>query len=637
MTMKFSCVFVLWLLLAAIPCGLWAQTNTARVLILSPAKYFPAADISVSLKGQLETDGRYSNVVVNCKDIVCTNGYSEALLGFYFHPDFRDANLSLIRTGNWTHVVMIDKPFYSACAVEFHFEAVDHLSAVIRAAGAQPVLMMPWIETSTIQGYASSNALVREYAWRVGDGAGVTVAPAGWVWNNLPPEFKGAAPASPYGGVGINTNGSYSAACSLYTCLTGGNASNLTYSPPGLDLATRDVIAQNAYDVAIAEGSAEHYTGAFQSRAIRMWNDPGSPFRYYFIGSSTELSAAQQLDTLIAENGRTGVRQTALATNTSICFGRWNNVDGIIETNEPPYTMVAPFDRQYDTVGDGVGGARYIEDQSYTIWGQASYYGSTMIPYHLLWVKQMYDLRLPSPNFSLHAWDWQFYATASALYTLRTGGSNGVFRNNSPYQAWNSLVDGRRYCWQSGSMAWQTMWRMTTLQQAPAMDMRPYGLDRLIDAEYSVSRSAELQVGTNSTNTYCLTGITNGMYALYPVDAGTSIPQVLGFYLSVAGTNSGQVELRLDDTNGTVLAACALAATGGGHQLAGAGLPFHQRELGGRPQPGAGIQGHGTVARCGLLPLFNPGANQRGVLAEPDGRALQPVNQLVRPPCGWCG
>ena len=561
MTMKFSCVFVLWLLLAAIPCGLWAQTNTARVLILSPTKYFPAADIAATLGAQLTADGRYTNVAVVCQNIVRTNWYSEALLGFYFHPDFRDANLSLIRTGNWTHVVMIDKPFYSACAVEFHFEAVDHLAAVIRAAGAQPVLMMPWLETGAIDGYASSNALVREYAWRVGDGAGVMVAPAGWAWNNLATGDKGTIPASPNGGVGINTNGSYSAACSLYTCMTGSNAANLVYSPLGLDPATRDVIAQNAYDVAIAEASATHYSGPFQSRAIRMWEDPGATIRYAFNGTSTEGSIANQLDTIIADDGRQGVRQSSLTTNTGVYFGRAGYI-GMGDTNEPPVTMVAPFDRQDDAVGNGIAGARYIEDQSYTIWGQASYYGSTMIPYHLLWVKLMYDLRVPGPNFSIHAWDWQFYATASALYTLRTGGSNGVFRNNSPSVSWNSALEDKRYCWQTGSMAWQTMWRMTTLQQAPLLAMRPYGLDRVIDAEYPASRSAAMTSDVNASNTFCLAGITNGMSAVYPVDYGSNGPLVLGCFAFAAGTNAGQIEVRDGDTNGALLSTCNLAATG---------------------------------------------------------------------------
>lgn len=547
------------LLLVLLTCAITSsgQTNTARVLILSPQKYFAATNIASYLQAEFVADGRYTNVAVVCQDIVRTNWYSEALLGFYYHPDYRDANLSLINTGSWTHVVMIDKPFYYACAVEFHFEAVDHLANVIRAAGAQPVLMMPWIETSTINGYASSNALIREYTWRVGDGAGVTVAPAGWAWNNLATGDKGTVSASPYGGVGLNTNGSYSAACSLYTCLTGSNASNLAYSPPGLDLATRDAIAQNAYDVAIAEASATHYTGSFQSQTIRMWNDPGSNIRFIGIGSSTEGSIGNQLTTILQDNGR-----TSGGTATNIIFGRWNNLTTIADTNDLPFTMVAPFDRQYDSVGNGIAGARYIEDQSYTIWSQAAYYSSTMIPYHMLWVKLMYDLRIPAPNFSIHAWDWQFYATASALYTLRTGGSNGVYRSNSPSVAWNSEIDGKRYCWQTGSMAWETMWRMTTLQQAPPLVMRPYGLDRLVDAEYPASMSSALTTDVNASNTFCLTGLSNGMSAIYPVDYGSNGPLVLGCFACAAGTNAGEIEIRDVDTNGVLLSTCILTATG---------------------------------------------------------------------------
>jgi autotransporter-associated beta strand protein len=550
---------LLILLACAVTSSAAGQTNSARVLILNPQKYFAATNIASFLQAELEADGRYSNVVVNGKDIVCTNRYAEALLGFYYHPDYRDANLTVISTGNWTHVVMIDKPFYFACAVEFHFEAVDHLAAVIRAAGAQPVLMMPWIETSTIEDYASSNALVREYAWRVGDGAGVTVAPAGWAWNTLPSDYKGTVPASPYGGVGINTNGSYSAACSLYTCLTGSNAASLAYSPTGLDPATRDAIAQNAYDVASAEAGATHYSGAFQSRAIRMWPDPGTNIRTLGIGSSTEGSIGNQLTTILQENGR-----TAIATGTNIVFGRLGYVwpSRYYDTSVPPVVMVASFDRQYDTVGNGVAGARDIEWWSSYSWGGAVDYANMMIPYHLLWVKLMYDLRVPGPKFSVHAWDWQFYATASALYTLRTGGSNGVYRNNSPRVAWTSAIEDKRYCWQTGSMAWQTMWRMTTLQQAPSLVMRSYGLDRLIDAEYPASHSEQMTRGINASNTFCLAGITNGMYAVYPIDFGTNVPQVLGCYFSVAGTNAGQVEVHKGDTNGVLLSTCNLVSTG---------------------------------------------------------------------------
>ena len=131
-----------------------AETNTARVLILSPAQYFSTANIATNLRSQLIADGRYTTVAVAYKDTCLTNysyylngyyyqGSSEGLLGYYYYPEFRDASLNLIRTGQWTHVVMIDKPCFYACAVEFHFEAVDHLAKVIREAGAKPVLMMP--------------------------------------------------------------------------------------------------------------------------------------------------------------------------------------------------------------------------------------------------------------------------------------------------------------------------------------------------------------------------------------------------------------------------------------------------------------------------------------------------------------
>ena len=546
---------MLALLLTGFASGLLAQTNDARILILSPQKYFATTNIASCLEAELVADGRYTNVAVTCQDIVRSNTYAEALLGFCYHPDYRDANLALINTGNWTHVVMVDKPFYSACAVELHFEAVDHLSRVIRSAGAQPVLMMPWLETATVQGIASTNTLVREYTWRVGDGVGVTVAPAGSAWTNLGTEFKGSIPLSPYGGVGINENGSYSAACSLYTCLTGSNAFDLAYSPPGLTAEVRDAIASNAYAVALAEQGAVHYTGPFQSRCMKIWPAPaGSTIAVTGYGSSSEGNLANQLKTIITQCGQV----SGSASPPHIMFSRlW----GTVTNSNTEVTMAALFDKE---AAYGVAAARYVEYYSYYNWYYTSLvYSNTMIPYHLLWAKTLYDLRIPIPEDSgFHAVDWQFYAGASAMYTLRIGGSNGVYRNNSPVRFSTPDVDNKRYCWQTGTMAWQTMWQMTSLTQAPPAVVRPYGLDRMNEAEYSAARSPGCVIDTNATWTYNLAGLTNDMFAVYPVDYSTNPPLAMTFFASVAGTNGGSIEVRDNGTNGALLNTCSLSSTG---------------------------------------------------------------------------
>lgn len=572
----------LFCLVLCLAFGSELRAELCRVLVLSPSSAstgFPAADISLQLKSLLEGSGRYAEVDVTYRDITRDAAYATSLLGVAYVPPYRTDHISAIQQGGWTHVVMIDRPFCYAVAPELHYEGVNAVAKIISAAGAQPVLMMPWVDRATIDGYATSNSLVREYAYRVGDGVrdslgrSVPVVPAGVAWSTLDAASRGTVPAQPTMGVALNTNAKYSAAASLFCYLTGQNAKSVPYVPAGLSAGTRDAIADQAAAVAASEAGSVRYTGAFQSARVRFWGAPAT-LAYSAEGTSTENAIADQLKKISADDGTAFVdtngifvtNLTAGKTAAKLVFGRDSILSAVsaYDNGSPVTTMVAGFDRQADAVSTGPAAAIEAEWRSINLYKSATFGGWDFLPYHLLWVRTMYDLNIPIDSFSVHAPDWQFAATASALYTMRMGGRNGIYPAKVGYVYWSPALRTERFAWQAGQMAWRTMHEMATLQPAPAAPDRPYGLDRVIDAEYPHDASRSLTPAVHAVETFQLNGLGEGDWTSYQVDFGNSAPSAISCLAQVATAGSGAgIEVRDGSASGPLLGTLSLPSTGG--------------------------------------------------------------------------
>ncbi len=565
-----------------------ARADEVRVLVMSPgptnfAYGFPGARISDHLRELLTGSGQYSNVLVTYRSVALDASLSTSLLGAYYVPPFRTQHLAAVLSTNWTHVVMIDRPFFYAAAPELHYVGVNAWAKFISRAGAQPVLMMPWVDRATMdQNFVSvNNAQVREFAYRVGDGARdhlgqpVPVVPAGVAWSTLPATNRGALPTQPGNGVILNTNGEYTAAASLFTYLTGENAKSVNYLPPGMTETNRDAIADHVATVLSNEANAVRYTGAFENPRMKLWAGTTN-LHYSEEGTSTEVAIADQLHRMSQADGfpvfnTTGTYATNNGVNirrSNLVFGRYNflypNTITNYDLGVPPTTMLATFDRQGDTVNSGVSGASGAESELYWHYTYSLLGDYTFIPYHLFWVRTMYDLGIPIDNFNTHAPDWQFAATASAMYTLRRGGRNGVHPAVAGRAYWSPQIRTERFAWRTMQMAWETMMEMATLAPAPTHRVRALGFDRIIDAEAFHEAPGPITLVTNPLETLHLAQLQEGDWTGYDIDFGTPAPHALAFVGRLACNTAGaQIEIRHQSPTGTLFGTVTVPSTGG--------------------------------------------------------------------------
>jgi autotransporter-associated beta strand protein len=566
-----------------------ARADEVRVLVMGSGQIgfeyggFPAGRLTDHLRSLLEGSGQYSNVLVTYHNVALDSQFSTSLLGAYYVPTFRAQHLAMVQSTNWTHVVMIDRPFYYAAAPELHYVGVNAWAKFISRAGAQPVLMMAWVDRATMDFTSApvNNTQVREYAYRVGDGARdhlgnpVPVVPAGVAWSTLPATNRGTLATQPGTGVALNTNGEYTAAASLFTYLTGENAKSVSYLPPGMTTTNRDAIADHVVAVLSNEANAVRYTGAFENPRMKLWAGTTN-LHYSEEGTSTEVAIADQLQGIGEADGFPTFNTTGTyATNTGVnirrsnlVFARYNflypNTVTKYDTNIPPSTMLASFDRQGDDVTTGLAGAQQAESQLYDHYYYAMDRGYTVIPYHLLWVRTLYDLGIPIDNFNVHAPDWQFAATASALYTLRTGGRNGVHPSVAGRTTWSAQTRTERFAWRTMQMAWETMMEMATLAPAPTNRVRALGFDRIIDAEAFHEASGPMTLATNPLETLHLAQLQDGDWTGYDIDFGTPAPHALAFVGRLACNTAGaQIEIRHQSPTGTLFGTVSVPSTGG--------------------------------------------------------------------------
>jgi len=332
--MKIRPILILFALLLVTGANLRAQT---RVLVLGGSQpyqswaeaAFPPSGVATNLQGIIQGDSAVSQpVTVQSTDTYQTKTMwvspiqknwtfeSKTLMSWFYWPNNHASTLALL-ANNWNYVVMMDDPHVASIFPEYHLEGVLRISQAVRQAGGTPVLAMTWSSGAT------PVSKFGEMAYRVGDGAGAIVAPAGYAWNNVSAGLKDA-------GTRPTARGAYVTAATVYSRLYNRSAKTSSYVPAGMTVADRDAIADVAMATVQTEATKAHYTGKlrrpthFASRNGVQSLVKDRTFLYHYYQSSTE-------------NGINGGFDD-FGTALPVCF---SNI-GVIPTHpylQPMYTL----------------------------------------------------------------------------------------------------------------------------------------------------------------------------------------------------------------------------------------------------------------------------------------------------------
>ncbi|MFI5302756.1 MAG: hypothetical protein ACHREM_32095, partial [Polyangiales bacterium] len=349
-----------------------------------------------------------------------------SLMNFFYCPDTRADRLSILASA-WDYVVLIEDPAWASQFPEFHFEGVRTLSDAIRAQGARPLLVMSWQSTTT------ATAAAGELAYRVGNGTGTAVVPAGYAWSAV----SATAPPDTI---------DYSVAASLYTAVTGKPTDPTVSPPPSLSPSIASSITASAYASATAEVTKTHYTTPFVG-AVRTSTLPtGASLEFMTSGTSSEALYTARMIEIAAKVGLaspnvaigstrpdkefddaclTNAASDFAAAQYRILFARGYVIDAakIQSTGKQTDLQVQVWDRHWDTdPADGLATVEELEWASDEIYGQATSLGLVMIPYHLMFAK----LKTAEPTATLtsdgvHATYPVSYGLAIMSLVSRTG------------------------------------------------------------------------------------------------------------------------------------------------------------------------------------------------------------------------
>jgi hypothetical protein len=172
------------------------------------------------------------------------NSYS--LLAYYYWPDGKTNRMDNLKGAAgvaWDYVVILSDPSFLASTPGVYAKGVKLIVDKIREGAAQPILMMQWPDVGSPVPVADFG----EVTYRVGDSGGISVAPAGYAWNDLTGKDSGTHPTS---------KGAYLAAATLYSKMLNRNATNSTYtSDAGL--------ADLAYTTVQNHITISHYSGQY--------------------------------------------------------------------------------------------------------------------------------------------------------------------------------------------------------------------------------------------------------------------------------------------------------------------------------------------------------------------------------------
>ena len=389
------------------PMGVSTATSEAspRILVLGASSSVPAL-VAAHLQGLMAADPSFQapEVVAQETDV---QGAGRSLLSFWYAPTDRAARLA--KLGGYTWIVLLDDPSVALDHPELHFEGARVVACSARAAGAKPLLLMSWSNTP------AETQKRGEIAYRVGNGTGTPVVPAGYAWNGGA-STSGTAGAAGSGGAppGVpampDTAGVFVAATSLYTAITGKSADGSAYHPSGVADAERAAMIAASTEAASTHATTSHYVEPFAS-TVKVQTTNGKTLRFGDAGTSSEAIWHDRIIDIATTLGLTpegtafgacnmtktfdatclGLAKPVLSgAQFQILFARDYSVSAasIAAAGAQTHLTVQVWDRHYDGLpNDGLAAVMALEERSKVANAQARYYGLAWIPHHLAFAK----------------------------------------------------------------------------------------------------------------------------------------------------------------------------------------------------------------------------------------------------------
>jgi hypothetical protein len=425
--------------------------DSPRILILAPNAYYPPSVpateipaaptplgpwIASELQAMLDADPAFeapevTGLTTEALDTSISGGGGRSLMNYFYLADGREARLSPL-SEPWTYVVLLEQFDDADAYPELYFEGVRVLGCASRALGAEPVVLMPWSLDAGDVGLAVRG----ELGYRVANGTNSILAPAGYAWAAAQ---GSAAPV-------LGRDDGFVAAATLYSTLTGRDATKTGYHPAEISADQAAKLAGIAYDTVVAEAKKVHYQTAFHGVVEERTLSPGGELWFMDSGTSSEQIWFDRMNEIVPKAGLTPEGTQVGYTNPQkafddagltnavpyfqkqqyqILFARdyWLDAATIQAGGAQSDLQVQIWDRHADSDGsDGLDAVNTMEGFSQYKYGQAESLGLSLIPYHLMFAK----LKTMRPSIQLlsdgvHATYPVGYGLATMSLVSRTG------------------------------------------------------------------------------------------------------------------------------------------------------------------------------------------------------------------------
>ncbi|MFC1498887.1 choice-of-anchor D domain-containing protein, partial [Verrucomicrobiota bacterium] len=260
-------------------------------------KAFSPVNIGAELQSILEGDPAVNTQMINVVvddyhrsvDLPYISSYTRhqyvhTLAQHYYWPEDRSHTLENLRGEagtDWDYVVMMDDAYILGIVPGYYAEGVNAIAKEVLSGGAVPLLLMQWPDASS--SFAVSH--FGEASYRVGDGAGVTVVPAGYAWDAWGSKDSSANHPTPHG--------AYIAAASIYSEIYNRSATNSSYS-------YNDGMADHVWGTVTNERAQTQYTGDYAFVSPICFNgDYDRHIDFSQQGTSTEAGHLRNLKVLL--------------------------------------------------------------------------------------------------------------------------------------------------------------------------------------------------------------------------------------------------------------------------------------------------------------------------------------------------
>ncbi|MGB7325084.1 MAG: hypothetical protein WBD31_09445 [Rubripirellula sp.] len=327
---RFSTIIAVLLVTFAVPSSAFAQDKSDDILLLSVGESSGLySDVAVHLQGLLSGVAGYSNATV---DILQDPRIESLSDGFYdqnpedigFRAKVAEGykNVILIPTINTTPTGTIEYREFGGgptnvydeapldnkyFAPEVFYEGATQLSKLILNAGSTPKIFVPNNADQQVSDYG---AVMK----RVANGVGLDLIP-------------GAEAVQSAGAISIDEE-QFLYASSIFTQLTGLNASSSTYVPAGISNGNATALENTAQSTIATQLATPQYNTSYEEEGAvvyRNLNVSDAPFndvvRYAYKGSSSHDWTRDALNKIVNSNPDTSAAFRKLGTRNGESFG----------------------------------------------------------------------------------------------------------------------------------------------------------------------------------------------------------------------------------------------------------------------------------------------------------------------------